>query len=272
MGGVLGAGGEHLGHDLEAWVDAELAKCGDDFSEFLARHSGLLATRHMGRTHYFAAPDGSAPEDFLQLEVEELQEVFDRKLIDPDRPPADRQELVEPIVRAKVDGHAAGSPRYRFVRLVDVRQVLAGQSVAQGVSPLARFMSDWSQSRAAERGRFCDHWLIAGLDRYDASVDTPFTAIPMSAHVRTLKPFQWDETKGGTDMGDQIRDFDRAAGYPGAWYFHVVAGALVPDTLPGALKRDLDGGYRYLADKELGLLERLVAEPYRAGLAPGASG
>jgi hypothetical protein len=66
------------------------------------------------------------------------------------------------------------------------------------------------------------------------------------------------------EMGDQIRNFDRAAGYPGAWYFHIVASKLVPDTIAQSLKRDLDNGYHYLADKDLNLLSKLVANPYYA--------
>lgn len=269
-GGVLGPDGKHLSHNLEAWVNAELAKCADDFGQFVEHFTaaGLLVTRHIGRTHYFVAPYGQAPEDFLQLEVEELQEVLDRKLIDPEQPAHDRTELVEPTAYVKLEAHPAGSPYYRFVRVTDIRQVLARQN-AQGneVSPLARFMSDWSQSRAADRGHFCEHWLITGLEQYSPDTSTALDARPMSVHTRTLKPFPWDNSKVGVELGNQIRDFDRAAGYPGAWYFHFVASKLVPDTLATALKRDLDSGYHYLAAKEQGLLERLAADPYRVGLA-----
>lgn len=267
VGGVLQADGAYLSSDLETWVNAELAKCGENFGKFMERYAdaGLLTTRHMGSTHYFTAVYGPAAENFLQLEVEELQEVLDRKLIDPEQPPTDRQELVEPIVRAKVDAHPVGSPRYRFVRLVDISDVLARQTVPiAGVSPLARFMSEWSESRAVDRGHFSEHWLITGLEQYDPVASTPFTATPMSVHSRTLKPFHWDVTKAGAELGNQIRDFDRAASYPGAWYFHFVASKLVPDALTSALKGDLDRGYHYLADKDLGLLNKLVANPYRA--------
>ena len=266
VGGVLGADGNSLGRDLEAWVDAELARCGDDFAQFVDRYAdaGLLVTRHTGRTHYFTAPYGPAAEDFWQLEVEELQEVLDRKLIDPEQPADDRQELVEPIHRAKVDAHPVGSPRYHFVRLVDIRQVLARQGApVDGVSPLARFMSEWSESRAADRGHFCEHWLITGLDHYDPSATKPFTAIPMSVHSHALKPFQWDLNKTGVDLGNQVRDFDRAASYPCAWYFHCVASDLVPATLTVAIKNDMDSGFDYLAEKDICLLKTLMANPYR---------
>ena len=264
-GGVIGGDGSYLGREIEAWMDKALAECDDDFSQFVERYAdaGLLVSRHTGRTHYFIASYGPAAEEFLQLEVEELQEVLDRKLIDPDQPPEDREELLEPFHRVKVDSHPIGSSHYRFVRLVDIREVVARQRAPVGeISPLARFMSEWSESRAAEDDQFCDHWVIKGLEQYDPAGTTPFTALPMSLHSHALKPFHWDMTKSGAELSNQIRDFDRAAGYPSAWYFHVVASKLAPATLTTALKGDLDNGYDYLADKDLGLLKKLDANPY----------
>lgn len=267
-GGVLAADGKRLSEELETWVNAELEKCDDDFGEFLERYAaaGLLATRHIGRSHYFVAAYGPAPEDFLQLEIEELQEVMDRRLIDPEQPPCDRTELVEPTGKHKLDAHPVGGPCYRFARMSDIRQVQTQQNaLAGGMSALARFTSDWSHSRAMDRGHFSEHWLIAGLESFQPDSAMPFRIAPMSVHARALKPFHWDETKTGVEMGNQIRDFDRAAGYPGAWYFHFVAGKFVPESLVSALKRDLDEGYRYLADKDMALLEKVIASPYPPG-------
>lgn len=265
-GGVLAADGSHLSKNLEFWVNAELMKCDNDFGLFLEHYAaaGLRVTRYTGNTHYFVAPYGPAPEDFLQLEVEELQETLDRELIDPEHPPQDRTELVEPVASIKLEAQAVASPRYHFARLVDIRQVLVCQNALQGgYSALARLLSEWSQSRAAERGKFCEHWLITGLERYDPIAKTPFHATALSVHARALKPFPWDVTKTGIELSMQIRDFDRAAGYPAAWYFHLVASKLVPDTLALDIKRDLDNGFQYLADKDLGLLENQLTDHYR---------
>lgn len=274
MGGVLGPDGGRLGEDLETWVDAELSRHGDDFKQFVNHYveAGVLVTRHMGRTHYFAAPYGPAPEDFLQLEVEEFQEVLDRQLIDDQCPPIDRQELVEPIAPTRVQAQPVGSSRYHSARLLDIGRVLNAQSpYGAGELPLFRFMSEWSESRAADRSYFCEHWLITGLASGDHEAGTPYSPYPMSVHSRTLRPFQWDTTSVGPALGDQIRDFDRAAGYPGAWYFHLIATRLVPQTLATLLKHDLDSGYHYLAQKDLALLEKLAADPYRLGPAAGRS-
>ncbi len=54
-GGVIAADGTRISDNLEAWAKAELKICGGDMQELVERHadSGLLVTRHSGRTHYF---------------------------------------------------------------------------------------------------------------------------------------------------------------------------------------------------------------------------
>lgn len=264
-GGVIAADGRRVADSLEAWAQAELDDCGSDMHELVERHAdkGLLVTRHTGRTHYFVAPYGPAPADFLQLEVEELQEVLDRKLIDADNPPEDLQELTEPIVPAVVEAQPAGAPRYRFRRLIDVRQTVARASFPEGrPAGLPRLFSEWTHSSAAARGHFSDHWIVAlreHLDRYR----NPVTSVSLvSRHARELKPFQWNAELSGVDMSAQLQAFDRAAGYPAAWYFHLVAGAYTPPKAAYAIARDLEAGFGYLPDTEAALIKGWVAAPY----------
>jgi hypothetical protein len=111
-GGVIRPNGDRVTDDLEAWAEAELEACDGDMDEFLDRHGqdGLYTTRHSGRTHYFVAPYGPGPADFLQLEVEELREVLDRHLVSPDAIPTDLEELTDPLNPALL-GRPAGGPR-----------------------------------------------------------------------------------------------------------------------------------------------------------------
>ena len=97
-GGVVRASAERVADSLEAWAETQLAACGGDLEALFERHGGevLIATRLSGRTHYFVAPCGPAPADFLQLEIEELHEVLDRRLFG-DEPPTDLQELIDPL-------------------------------------------------------------------------------------------------------------------------------------------------------------------------------
>jgi hypothetical protein len=264
-GGVITADGTRIADNLESWAIDELKVCGDDMLELVERHadSGLLVTRHTGRTHYFVATYGPAPADFLQLEVEELQEVLDRKLIDSDNPPEDMQELIEPIAPSQLDAQALGAPRYRFRRLYDMRQAVAKTMIAD-VKPagLSRLLKEWMHSSAASRGHFGDHW-VAALREHQDRYRNPLLSISLvSRRARELKPFQWNIELSGVEMHAQLQAFDRAAGYPSAWYFHLIAGTFTPPRVAYAIARDLDAGFSYLPDTEAALVKGWVAAPY----------
>ncbi|MBI5330214.1 MAG: hypothetical protein HZB71_06315 [Betaproteobacteria bacterium] len=262
-GGLVRPDGERVAEQVEAWVEQEMAACGDDLGEFLDRHGegDLLVTRHTGRTHYFVAPYGSAPGEFLQMEVEELQEVLDRRLWNPDAPPADAQELLDPIAPAQVAPQPLGASRYHFRRLSDLRQVTARlPAPVGGIAPLVRFMREWSASRAS--AHFCEHWVVGLREHHDRYNNVVLTAAPVSRHARELKPFHWNHALSGLEAANQLQAFDRAAGYPGAWYFHLVAGGLTPRDMAYAVMRDLEAGFGYLADAEAALLQGWLRAPY----------
>ncbi|MEW6679375.1 MAG: hypothetical protein AB1421_15790 [Pseudomonadota bacterium] len=264
-GGVIRPDGTRLADDLETWAEAELADCDEDMGLFLERHAdaGLLATRQAGRTHYFVAPIGMAPADYLQLEVEEVQEVLDRQLIHPAAPPTDLPELTEPLDPALVPPQPVDRPRYRFRRLTDLRQVLARQPAAPGsLAPLARFMAEWTESSAGAQGHFSDHWIVAVREHLDRYRNTQLNATPVSRHGRKLKTFQWQTDARGTGLADQLHAFDRAAGYPAAWYFHLVAGAITPRPVAYALAEDLAADYHYLPTSDQKILETWLTAPY----------
>jgi hypothetical protein len=264
VGGVIGTDGARLADNLEDWVNAAMAACDDDLGEFLERHaSALLVTRHAGKSHYFVARYGPEPADFLQLEVEELQEILDRRLWDEAAPPADAMELTDPIVAASVPAQPVAAPYYRFRRLTDMRRVAARLPAPVGKpSAIGRFMSEWRQSRAGEKAHLCEHWIVALREQHDRYNNTILSASPVSLHARQLKPFPWDARLKGLEAAAQLQAFDRAAGYPGAWYFHMIAGALVPRDVAYALMADIEAGFGYLAASDLALLKGWLADPY----------
>lgn len=265
-GGVVRASGERVADSVEAWAEAQLAACDGDLEALFERHRGadLVATRVSGRTHYFVAPCGPAPADFLQLEIEELHEVMDRRLFS-DKPPADLQELIDPLHAAALPAHPLAPPRYRFRRLTDMRHVAARLPAPAGqVHPLARFFGEWTQSQARRDNPFCEHWIVALREHQDRYRNPLLSASPVSLHARKLKSFPWDLQARGTEAAAQLKAFDRAAGYPGAWYFHLVAGWLTPRALAAALAADLDAGYRYLREQDAALLVAWMQSPYGA--------
>lgn len=264
-GGVIRPDGTRLADDLETWAEAELDDCGGDMDQLLERHAddGLLATRHAGRTHYFVAPIGGAPAEFLQLEVEEVQEVLDRRLIDPANPPADLPELTDPMHPLALDPQPVERPRYRFRRLTDVRQALARQPApVGGQSALGRFMAEWTASSAGAQGHFCDHWIVAVREHQDRYRNSVLHAAPVSRHGRKLKSFHWQPEARGTALAEQLHAFDRAAGYPCAWYFHLVASGLTPHAVAYGVAEDLRADFRYLSEGDLAILEHWLRQPY----------
>jgi hypothetical protein len=264
-GGVIKADGKRFADSIEAWAKANLEACGGDMNELIERYaeSELQVTRHSGCTHYFVAAYGPGAADFMQLEVEELQEVLDRKLFDDDKLPDDLQELVEPLEPLELEAQAVNAPRYQFRRMIDMRQTLAKVSLAAGRDAgLQRMLTEWSHSSAAARGHFSDHWIVALREHQDRYRNPVVSASLVSRRARTLKPFQWNVELSGVEMLNQLQAFDRAAGYPSAWYFHLVAGTFTPPKVAYAIARDLEGGFSYLPDTEAALVKNWVAAPY----------
>jgi hypothetical protein len=264
-GGIIAADGTRIAESLVTWAKLELAACDGDMGELVDRHAGkgLVVTRHTGRTHYFVAAYGPAPADFLQLEVEELQEVLDRELIDAANPPEDMQELTEPIAPVLLEAQAVAAPRYRFRRLIDMRQTIARSAAADVRNAgLPRLLSEWAHSSAALRGHFSDHWIVALREHQDRYRNPVLTATLVSRHARELKPFQWNTELSGVEMNVQLQAFDRAAGYTSAWYAHLVAGTITPPKVAYAVARDLEAGFSYLPETEAALLKSWVAAPY----------
>jgi len=264
-GGIVATDGTRIADSLSAWAKAELATCGGDMHELIERHadSGLLVTRHSGRTHYFVAAYGSAPADFLQLEVEELQEVLDRELINADALPEDLQDLIEPMNPSELQAQPVAAPRYRFRRLIDMRQTVARTSSSDTRNAgIPRLLSEWTHSSAAARGHFSDHWIVALREHQDRYRNPVISASLVSRHSRELKPFQWNSELSGVEMFAQLQAFDRAAGYTSAWYAHLIAGTITPPKVAYAVARDLDAGFSYLPETEAALLKNWVAAPY----------
>ena len=265
LGGVIRPDGTRLADDLESWAEAEVDACDGEIEVLLERHAkdGLLATRLSGRTHYFVAPLGPKAADFVQVEIEELQELLDRRLFDPDHLATDLPELTDPLLPLKVEPQAVSRPWYRFRRMTDMRQVAARQHAPLGgVPPLARFMAEWDYSNRGARGHFCKHWIVGVREHQDRYRNSVLSAAPISLQGRKLKSFQWLPDTRGAELSQQVLDFDRAAGYPSAWYFHMVAGALVPRDVAFAIARDLAAGFRYLPEADIALLEQWLDSPY----------
>ena len=84
LGGIVFISGGRVADQLEQWATDSLAAHDGDLASLAAEYaeSGLRATLISGRSHYFvAAVSGADSADFLQLEVEELQETYGLKSV-----------------------------------------------------------------------------------------------------------------------------------------------------------------------------------------------
>ncbi|MBU1776300.1 MAG: hypothetical protein KJ899_06635, partial [Gammaproteobacteria bacterium] len=148
-------------------------------------------------------------------------------------------------------------------RLIDMRQTMSRVMSAEGRDAgLSRLLNEWSHSSAAARGHLSEHWVVALREHQDRYRNPVVSASLVSRAARTIKPFQWNVELSGVEMLKQLQAFDRAAGYPSAWYFHLVAGAFTPPKVAYAVARDLDAGFSYLPETEAALVRSWVAAPY----------
>jgi len=97
-GGVLDKDGQRITDSLPVWLETESE---GDVNLFIDRYleAGYIVTRIIGSTHYFVASTGGAASDFVQLEVEELQEIKDHILLESETLPDDIEDIVHPVER-----------------------------------------------------------------------------------------------------------------------------------------------------------------------------
>ncbi|MGF1547987.1 MAG: hypothetical protein ACFCUG_11750 [Thiotrichales bacterium] len=264
-GGVFRPDGIRLAYDLGAWITDELEHSNGSFDDLIERHlgAGLVVSRQQGRTHYFVSSYGPDPADYLQLEIEELQEVMDRKLMHPLEPPLNPAELLDPPRPHSVGAQPVGATRYHFRRLVDMRRVVVQQATYNdGPSPLKRFLAEWAECARQGKARFSDHWILSLREHVDRYYQQRISAEPVSRHARKLKSFEWHAEARGAELARQLEAFDRVAGYQMAWYFHMVAGGFTPLATAYTIVEDYVEGARYLGDQACALTKRWLVEPY----------
>jgi hypothetical protein len=263
-GGVIASGGERVGSDLQGWAEQAWQSCNADPGCFAQRFgdADLLVTRAVGRTHYFVVAYGKRAAEFLQLEVEELEEVADRRLLDPDLPPEDLGQLLEPEHPLRVEPRPVSPARYALRRLTDINSFLGR---LQGQSPVAppvvRFLDEWDASSAGHAAHFSDEWILALAGHQDRFRQERLSAKPVPAPRKRSAPPDMDE-KGGADLGAALHIYDRHAGYPFAWYFHLVANRGVGRAVAAHVGHDLAAGFDYLPPRDAAVLRAWLDKPY----------
>jgi hypothetical protein len=265
LGGVVDAQGRHVADDLEHWAHEELANHDDDLAAVAAAHAddALRATRLTGKTHYWVARTGNGAADFVQIEIEELQEVVCHALFPDGEAPASLEDLVDPRDACPANQAALGVPFYALRRVTDIADFLAGMRAQKPEpQPVHRFVEAWEQSSAGRATDFSNHWVVAvreHLDRYRQPVRA---ASPVAALNGAAPRFESAYGARGLALAEALQRFDRQAGYPLAWFFHMLTTKSVPHAVATVAIEDVQGGFSYLPDRDVQVVRDWLHRPY----------
>ena len=261
LGGVVDADYRQIDDNIARWVEQESA---GDVDELIARYAdkGYFATNLAGKTHFFTAASGAKAEDFIQLEIEELQAVLDRPLIAHDWYPESLEELLDPLDYPRLEPEPIGKPYYQFRRLTPIAELMKESPHNQALVNLRRFFQDWDRSSACEGEPFCRHWILAQREYMDSDGECRRVARPVSTFEGELPELPPGETLQGSKLANAIHAYDRHLGYPFAWYFTMLSRKSANFGLAEAVLRDQLGAYDYLPARDLKVLRAWEERPY----------
>jgi hypothetical protein len=258
-GRIIDAQGDTVAEDALSWLEASWAACGEDGAVFAEEYasSGLVLTLRQGVTHYLVSPTGAAPWDFLQFEVEELQEMASHEI---GRRAVDAVEFILDRPADAPPARPLAPPRYEPRRLTNIRSHIDRLRKQTGKpAPVLRFLDEWAVASAGHQQHFSARWVLALSEHLDRYHQSRIAASPVAAHSP-----RWQGIPGarGTALASQLHDFDHAAGYAFAWYFHLVSGHRVPRVILPEVFADLQDGLAYLPERDAALVHGWVRAPY----------
>lgn len=262
LGGVVDADYRRVSDNILHWAESA---SGGNVEALVADYldSGFFATHLAGKTHYFTAPTGDGPSDFVQLEIEELQEVLDRPLVARDWFPDNMEEFLDPLDYPRLEPEPVGPASYLFRRITPISGLLERRDdTSQRKTNLRRFFRDWEGSSACDGEHFCRHWVLALQAYVDSHNEHHLNAKPISTYSGKLPDLPRGGLLRGAELANALHAYDRELGFPFAWFFIMLSRKSVNYTLAQAVLRDQQGAYDYLASRDLKVLRRWEERPY----------
>ena len=262
LGGVVDDKGQRVSDNLESWVEQELDARDGDMGQLIDDYADrtLYATRLVGQTHYLVAHEGDAQDAFLQLEIEDLQEMRVHRLFANE--PSSIEELVDP--RGGDDTPMPiGLPFHAFRRIQHIGAFLKRMLTQKAEpAPIHRMLDDWGKSSAGSTSTYYNHWVIATREHLDRYHQPVFRAQPIATLAGD--PPEFDATAGtsGLKLHDALTHFDREVGYPMAWYFHMLTTKAVPHWVAQTAVEDALAGFAYLPQKDVDVVRGWLHRPY----------
>jgi len=268
LGGVVDASGAPIADDLEKWAWAELAAHHDDMGALCDDYAdrGFKATRLTGRSHYFVAATGPGATDFVQIEIEELQEVLCHTLFEHHALPSGIEELIDPRSADSTCGTASkrlGAPFLALRRLTPMARFISRMR-AQKTEPqtIHRFIAAWEESSAGSAVQFSHHWVVAVREHLDRYRQAALHATPVAVQNGAQPKFAAAFGMQGLALRDALACYDKAAGYPMAWFFHMLTTKSAPHALATAVIDDVQAGFHYLPDRDAAVVKSWLYRPY----------
>lgn len=262
LGGIVDGQGQRVSDNLEQWVEDALDACDGDMQQLIDEHEGqtLYATRFVGQTHYLTATVGDAADDFLQLEIEDLQEMKVHKLFSNE--PTTLEELVDPRGGKDVP-MPLGLPFYKLRRIQHIGAFLQ-RMLAQKPEPASihRMIEDWSKSSAGSTSVYANHWVIATREHLDRYHQPVFRAQPIATLAGDPPEFDASPQTSGLKLQEALNRFDRAVGYPMAWYFHMLTTKAVPHWVAQSTVEDALADFAYLPQRDVDIIRSWLHRPY----------
>lgn len=262
IGGVMLRDGTRISENLRNWAETELAEIGPD-TALPENSEDYLATRFDGRTLYLTAPTGPQPWDFVQVELEVVQEVIDRVLFPDDFVAGDIEDFLDPRGAKRLVPDPVGGEHYRFRSVHHIAHLIAELDTSIHTNRrFARFLEDWSNSRAGNYARFCDHWVLRMFRYVDRFGEQKLEATPISLG-KIERISLGEECPAGGNLARLFAEFDKATGYPMAWYFHMLTSQKDLHVIAEQAYRDhRDNEFAYLPERDFAVIRAWHREPY----------
>lgn len=261
-GTVVDAQDNRIADDLASWAEQMSSGDVNVLFEKIASQN-LFATRLTGKTLYLVAPIGDKAADFVQLEVEQIQEVIERPLWHEDWLPEDLGEFIDPIDPPEIIEKPLGQPVYYFRRATYIPDLLAEMDKSdENFIKINRFLNEWDECSAGENTTFCEHWVFSLRKEAGYREEVLIRAKPISTHIEITEDVMLLEEHRGAKLANLIHSFDRKVGYPFAWYFFMLTNKHVDYNIAEAVFKDLMGAYAYLPIRDLKILRRWHDQPY----------
>lgn len=263
LGGVVDGSGKRIAADLEDWVAEET---GGDMLALFNKYgdAGYRFTRFTGRRVYLTAATGPNPLDFIQIEIDQVQELLCRPLFEGDQIPDTVEDLAAlPLMPTRTP---MGPQSYVFRRTSDFAAMPELLCEHQGDMRLKRFIGEWSKSSAAHHGHFADRWVLRVAPFRTEDGENVLEARPMTA-IKVEFPDLQDAREHAAEYKPTrlVQNVDQQAGFPMAWYFLQVAQHEIHFHCMADLRDEFlapPPGVAQLGKHDFELLEGWVDSPY----------